>query len=208
MDHSKKYKVSEIYPTIQGEGLLAGTPVTLMRLAGCTVGCTWCDTPYAWGGGEEFTPHELVEKWKLTRETSDVVLLTGGEPGEQDLTPLMSALTSFGARVILETAGSSPGWLDSARLFDHICVSPKLQTAKWPLPECLRAAHELKFVLGETTAEQIDGFLHTHRTSVRGIPVFVQPQSGMKAHQQAAIVAARKYDWRLSLQTHKLLGIP
>jgi 7-carboxy-7-deazaguanine synthase len=201
-----KYKVSEIYPTIQGEGLLAGTPVTLLRLAGCTVGCSWCDTPYAWGGGDELTAHEVVEKWKLARETSDVVLLTGGEPGEQDLTPLVSALTSFGARVILESAGTSPGWLESARLFDHICVSPKLH--KPPLVECLRAAHELKFIIGDTSVTQIESFLFEHRVSVRDIPVFVQPQSGMRAHQQAAIAAARKYDWRLSLQTHKLLGIP
>lgn len=69
-------------------------------------------------------------------------------------------------------------------------------------------AHELKFIVGQTTAEQISEYLYKNKRFVRDAAVVVQPQSGMRAYQQAAIDAARKYGWRLSLQTHKLLGLP
>jgi 7-carboxy-7-deazaguanine synthase len=208
MDHLMRYKISEIYPTIQGEGLLAGTPCTLVRLAGCTVGCSWCDTPYAWPSDVEgISAADVAGRWKLARESSDFVLLTGGEPGEQDLLELAAMMTAFGARLLLESAGTAPGWLRATRFFEHICVSPKLGI-KEPLEDCLRAAHELKFIIGQTTAEEVRDFLHRNKNFVRDASVVVQPQSGMRAYQQAAIDAARKYGWRLSLQTHKLLGLP
>lgn len=206
MEISKKYKISEIYPTIQGEGLLAGTPCTLVRLAGCAVGCSWCDTPYAWSEGQEMSAADVAGRWKILRETSPFVLVTGGEPGEQELLGLAATMTAFGARLLLETAGTSPGWLAATRYFEHICVSPKLH--KPPMPECLRNADELKFIIGDTGAEEVSAFLYEQRHLVRDVPVLVQPQSGMKAHQQAAIASARKYGWRLSLQSHKLLGLP
>lgn len=179
----------------------------LLRLAGCSVGCRWCDTKYAWAGGREMGSGDIASEWKLKREFSDFILLTGGEPGEQDTLELAHMLTAFGARLLLETAGTAPGWLSSARYFEHICVSPKLGI-KPPLPECLREAHELKFIVGDITAEQIRSFLHEQKHNVRDVTVTVQPQSNMKEHTLAAVDAAKKNGWRLSLQTHKLLGLP
>lgn len=149
----------------------------------------------------------IAAEWKLRREFSDFVLLTGGEPGEQDLLELAVMLTGFGARLLLETAGTASGWLNSVRFFEHICVSPKIGI-KEPMPECLRAAHELKFIIGDTSADQVREYLYREKCNVAGVTVSVQPQSGQRAHQQAAIDAARKNGWRLSLQAHKLLGLP
>lgn len=152
-------------------------------------------------------PGSVASAWKLKREFSDFILLTGGEPGEQELLELAQMLTGFGGRLLLESAGTAAGWLPAVRYFEHICLSPKLGI-KPPLPECLRAAHELKFVLGDITPEQVKTFLYEQRHNVREVTVTVQPQSGMKAHTQLAIEASRKNGWRLSLQTHKLLGLP
>lgn len=179
----------------------------MIRLAGCTVGCSWCDTKYAWPKGEDMDAGSIAGKWKLVREYSDHILVTGGEPGEQDLSDLTHMLSAFGAQLLLETAGTAPGWLSSVRFFDHICLSPKIGI-KDPLSDCLLQADELKFVIGDVTAEHVREFLHKNKRLIKGAVVSVQPQSGKRAHTQEAVEAARKNGWRLSLQTHKLLGLP
>ncbi len=100
-------KVAETFVSIQGEGLMAGLPCFFIRLAGCNLRCTYCDTTYAYDGGEEKGIGELVAEWK--RSGLGLVQVTGGEPLLQEAsTPLMSSLIEAGAHVLLETNGSLP----------------------------------------------------------------------------------------------------
>ena len=86
------WKVSEIFYSIQGEGRHTGMPAVFLRMAGCSMGCDWCDTKYAFGAGQEMNNLQvLVELAKFPCKT---VIITGGEPAEQDLPTLISLLKS------------------------------------------------------------------------------------------------------------------
>ncbi len=212
------YEISEIYSTVQGEGMRAGTPVTLLRLQGCSVGCTWCDTKYSWPEKSSAAPSrwgEVVEMWKTTKRGTDWVLLTGGEPCQQDLTKLVEALTSFGARIMLETSGAFCGHLLCSDLIEHITVSPKLaRLEKFPvLHQSLQCADELKFVIqNERDVELVRAFVCkrevAHRVRMGLVTVSVQPEaSALETSMSVATEAAQMYGWRLSVQTHKLIGL-
>lgn len=100
-------RVTETFLSIQGEGDDTGWPCFFIRLAGCNLRCSYCDTRYAYQGGEERNVADLVEEWRKARVSR--VLVTGGEPLLQDGSIiLMDALLAAGARVILETNGSLP----------------------------------------------------------------------------------------------------
>jgi len=123
------YRVSEVFLSLQGEGPSAGTPAHFVRLQGCTVGCHWCDTKYAWdvGGGRELPAGRI---WSETRALGEAALLvvTGGEPLEHPgLTPLLEQALGRWPRVEVETSGIAPPPLSHARLF--YVVSPKLPAA-------------------------------------------------------------------------------
>ena len=100
-------RVSEIFTSIQGEGVSAGTPSVFVRLQGCRVGCTWCDTKYSWDArhGEAMTLEALLDRIKGAAMPN--VVVTGGEPLEHpDLVPLVAGIKALGLRVELETAGT------------------------------------------------------------------------------------------------------
>ncbi len=100
-------RVSEVFASIQGEGVTAGTPSVFVRLQGCAVGCAWCDTKYSWSptGGRETTLASLMAE--VTAAGCDNVVVTGGEPLEHPaFAPLVAALKQLGRRVEVETAGT------------------------------------------------------------------------------------------------------
>jgi 7-carboxy-7-deazaguanine synthase len=113
------YQVSEIFDAPQGEGHHIGTMSTFIRLQGCIVGCSWCDTKYTWGrGGEKMPLHKIMEQVHF-----DHVVITGGEPTQWDLGPLVAELKMLGCTVQIETSG-----LGQKPLPDHIdwvTCSPK-----------------------------------------------------------------------------------
>lgn len=140
-DPADRLLVSEIFgPTIQGEGPAAGRRAIFIRLAGCPVGCTWCDTRYSWDphAQDDQRPKTVRLVEDITSEvidragnTNTIVVITGGEPLAQAraLNPLVTQLRSSGRPVHLETAGVhdvSPTLLDQ---FELIVVSPKLSNA-------------------------------------------------------------------------------
>jgi 7-carboxy-7-deazaguanine synthase len=138
-------RVTELFHSLQGEGILSGTPSVFVRLAGCPLRCRWCDTKYAWdfAGGTDYALPDLIEQ--IQRWPCRFVVLTGGEPlvgPEQtprpDLAELTHRLRTLNKHITIETAGTLfiPD-LDC----DLMSISPKLRNSA-PSESALTAAHE------------------------------------------------------------------
>ncbi len=207
------YAVKECFYTLQGEGAQAGRPAVFLRFAGCNLWsgreqdraqavCNFCDTDFVgtdgMGGGKFATPEALAE-WVASRWPGGgkpYVVCTGGEPLLQLDEPAIAALHAHGFEVAVETNGTQP----APAGLDWICVSPKADA-----PVVLTKGHELKLVYPQPLAppERFAGLDFEH--------FFLQPLDGLQKnrHTRAAIDYCLAHpQWRLSLQTHKLLGIP
>lgn len=208
------YRVSEVYRTIQGEGARAGTPLVILRLQGCSVGCPWCDTKHSWPllGGKALSVGELVEEVEKAAQTLTTVLVTGGEPAEQDLGPLVDALhPQFDLH--LETSGTATGHMESRKLWDWVTVSPKanMPGGRPVVHDVLRAADELKFVIGKES--HVEDAVQLVKEAFGDLPIggpviSLQPLSASEKATKVCVDAALRLDWRLSLQQHKILGLP
>jgi len=209
------YAVKEIYYTLQGEGVQTGRAAVFCRFAGCNLWsgreegraeatCNFCDTDFVGtdgpGGGKFATPESLAgacrEQWRGNSGTPPFVVLTGGEPMLQVDEELIRALHRTGFEIAIETNGTLP----VPRAIDWICVSPKAGAAL-----VQRSGDELKLVypqdaLDPAQVERLD-FAH----------FLLQPMDrgeATPANLRAAIDYCRAHPkWRLSLQTHKLLGL-
>lgn len=211
-----EYRLSECYDTIQGEGFHAGTPMTLLRLQGCSVGCPWCDTKYSWPhvGKSKLGTKTAAEIVGLVRDAChrrypEWVMVTGGEPAEQDLTELAEALTGAGLKLALDTSGTASGHLESRRAWTWVCVSPKenMPGGKVILPEVIESADELRFVIGKPAhVEAMEAFIARHRVPWRTL-ISVQPLSQNKKATELCVETAMLHGWRLSLQQNKLMGL-
>lgn len=212
------YAVKEMYYTLQGEGAQAGRPAVFLRFAGCnlwtgreedraTAICSFCDTDFVGtdgpGGGKFKTAEALAQavakQWPSSQRKAPVrplVVCTGGEPLLQINKPLLDALHAEGFEVAIETNGTKP----APPGIDWVCVSPKAEA-----PVVLTEGDELKLVYPQETAmpERFAALNFTH--------YFLQPMDGpdVAEHTKAAIAyCLANPQWRLSLQTHKLLNIP
>jgi len=206
--------VKEMYYTLQGEGAHAGRAAVFCRFAGCNLWtgrepdraqavCTFCDTDFVGtdgpGGGKFTTATTLADAvashWPVQAGGMRYVVCTGGEPLLQVDAPLIEAFHARGFEVGVETNGTQP----APAGLDWICVSPKAGA-----PLVLTAGDELKLVYPQREPEAQPehlGFAH----------FFLQPMDGpARAANTAAAVAycLAHPRWRMSLQTHKLLGIP
>ena len=214
----RTYRVSEVYATIQGEGQLTGTPVVLLRLQGCTVGCPWCDTKHSWPLDAtrleklEHTPEEIFRLVRNVSHEEKWVLLTGGEPCEQSpLRPLVAELRKRW-RVMLETSGTDA--LDCPELIDHICCSPKanMPGGKGLIAKTLLDAHEVKFVVGKSedlskASDLVDKLgLRNDRVSLQ--PLGSKDRAAGDITTSLCMDWAAQRGWRVSIQTHKLIGVP
>jgi len=210
------YAVKEIYYTLQGEGVQTGRGAVFCRFAGCNLWsgreedraaatCSFCDTDFVGtdgpGGGKFATAEALAKAcravWRGNSGARPFVVLTGGEPMLQVDQVLIDALHAVDFEIAIETNGTLP----VPRTIDWICVSPK---AGAPLVQ--RSGDELKLVYPQEAIDPraLEGLDFTH--------FLLQPMdAGAKtpAHLAAAIDYCRAHPkWRLSLQTHKLLGLP
>ena len=134
--------VMEHFYTLQGEGFHQGSAAYFIRLAGCDVGCVWCDVKESWDASihPSYSIDQIVGFVKNAMP-SGIVVITGGEPLMHHLFSLTNALRSEGYRLHIETSGAHP----LSGNWDWICVSPK--KFKAPLPEVIQKADELKVVV-------------------------------------------------------------
>jgi 7-carboxy-7-deazaguanine synthase len=209
------YAVKEIYYTLQGEGAQTGRPAVFCRFAGCNLWtgreadraaaiCQFCDTEFVGtdgpGGGKFPSAAALARAiraaWPASMPGRPLVVCTGGEPLLQLDAPLVAALHGEGFEVAVETNGTqaAPAGLD------WICVSPKAGA-----PLALRHGHELKLVYpqGGAEPERFTGLDFQH--------FFLQPMDGPERERNTRLAidyCLTHPRWRLSLQTHKLLGLP
>ena len=205
--------VFEIYPSIQGESTHAGRPCTFVRLAACDLRCSWCDTPYAFTGGQKMRVDEVVARVAELRVP--LVELTGGEPLlQKDAVPLMARLLEAGHEVLLETGGH----LSVAdvpervvRIVDVKCPgSGEAARMHWPNLELLRPHDEVKFVLKDRADyEYARGVTAEHGLPRRAAAVLFSPVHGVLDPQAlAAWILEDHLTVRLQLQQHKYIWSP
>jgi organic radical activating enzyme len=194
--------VMESFYTIQGEGYHQGKAAYFIRLAGCDVGCVWCDVKESWD--EE--KHPLRKISEIVSEAASypgrMAVVTGGEPLLHDCSPLTSALHKAGFSTNIETSGSSP----LSGQWDWICLSPK--KFKAPLPEVVAMANELKVVIFNKSdfawAEKYAAQVPT------GCKLYLQPEWEKSAVVTPLIIEYIKQNpqWEFSLQIHKYIHVP
>jgi 7-carboxy-7-deazaguanine synthase (Cx14CxxC type) len=212
-----RYTVKEIFYTLQGEGANTGRPAVFCRFTGCNLWsgreedrasaiCTFCDTDFVGtngpGGGKFDTPRQLAaavaNHWPTlySPKAQPMVVCTGGEPLLQMDAPLVEALHEAGFEIAIETNGTRrpPAGID------WVCVSPKAGADL-----VLREGNELKLVFPQPGAEP-ERFERLEFSYF-----FLQPMDGPDRERNTRLAleyCLRHPQWRLSLQTHKILGIP
>jgi organic radical activating enzyme len=191
----------EQFLTLQGEGAWTGASAWFIRLAGCDVGCHWCDVKESWeASSDQHIPIEEMVKAAIESRT-DRVVITGGEPAMHDLGMLTRLLREAGLKIHMETSGAHP----FSGTFDWICLSPK--KFKAPRPEYYELAHELKVVVFNDSDFE---WAEQHASACKpDVQLFLQPEWSRHERMSEKILAYIRENprWRLSLQTHKYLGI-
>ena len=205
-------RVTEVFHSIQGESTWAGYPCTFIRLTGCPLRCTWCDTEYAFYGGSDVSLEAIVDR--VRSYSCPLVEVTGGEPlAQSECLPLLARLCDEGLTVLLETSGA----LETAGVDPraHIILDVKCPGSgmsdrmHWPNVERLRPHDEAKFVINdradyEWAKERVERFQIDRRCSVLFSPVF----GTMDPRQLAEWVLADRLPVRYQLQLHKLIWSP
>jgi 7-carboxy-7-deazaguanine synthase len=205
--------VVETFHSLQGEGLHAGRSAFFVRLAGCGVGCSWCDTKPSWQ--QEDHPRRTLADLAAEMTAADAAgaafaVITGGEPLEHNLGPLCAVLAEAtpSLPLHLETSGAAP--LQLSGRFAWITLSPKRHRP--PSPELLAACDELKVVVHEAADLDFAGAMAAQalasRREAAGPALLLQPGWNCRRGQELAIAFVRSHPaWRLSLQSHKWLGV-
>ncbi len=188
-------QLAEIFYSVQGEGTWTGTPAVFVRLAGCNLACAFCDTDYAlrFVAGID----DVVARVAAAGGDCPMVILTGGEPlAQTTATILIDALRADGRRVHIESNGTLAVTLPADV---WLTVSPKERLA----PAMAARANEAKLIVdGRVPTEWVDAF-------PPGTPIFLQPEGNKPANVALAYDAAKAGPerFRLSLQTHKFIGV-
>ncbi|MCS7005373.1 MAG: 7-carboxy-7-deazaguanine synthase QueE [Cytophagales bacterium] len=197
-----EYPVMEAFYTLQGEGVWSGHAAYFIRLAGCDVGCVWCDVKESWNASRH--PIKTVEQivFQALQYPARIAVITGGEPVMYNLNPLIYELQRVGFRCHLETSGAYP--LQGCP--DWICLSPK--KFKAPLAEYFEIAHELKIVVFHKSDLTWATELASHVKPTCAL--LLQPEWDKRNIVTPLIIEFIKQNpqWKISLQTHKYLHIP
>jgi 7-carboxy-7-deazaguanine synthase len=189
-------QLAEIFYSIQGEGTWTGTPAVFVRLAGCNLACDFCDTDYSLK--RLATVDDVVAEVRAAGGDCPTVILTGGEPLAQSETPtLVDALRSDGRRVHIESNGTIYTELPNDV---WLCVSPKERVDR----RMAARANEVKLIVDERVPEErLEPFAGKE-------PFLLQPEGNKPKNVRMALEYAKAHPrrFRLSLQTHKFIGIP
>jgi len=213
MGNGEALDIQEIFPTLQGEGPYVGWPAVFIRLGGCNLSCAFCDTQF-----EDFKPMRTLDILDRVQQFAtlngkricDLVVITGGEPMRQPISVLCEALLEADYLVQIETNGTLFRPLPYG--LDIVC-SPKISDTQYhPIREdLLERVTAFKFIISTTDARYAD--VPEVGQSSFNIPVYVQPMDELdetinKANLSQAMKLSMERGYRLSLQTHKILGIP
>lgn len=201
-------EVKSIFATLQGEGPYVGWPAVFIRLGGCNLACDFCDTEF-----EDFTQVPLADILArvktLAADRRSLTVITGGEPFRQNIAPLCAALLAAGMKVQIETNGTL--WRELPEEIDIIC-SPKHTGGGYaPVrPDLLPRISAFKFLISAQDSRYCR--VVEIGQSAWNTPVYVQPMDEYDparnaANRELAVKLAMEEGYRLSLQTHKLLGI-
>jgi organic radical activating enzyme len=193
--------VEEFY-TIQGEGFHTGKAAYFIRIGGCDVGCSWCDTKFSWDPSlHPVVPAEqIVENSSAFKATA--VVVTGGEPLMVNMDYLTGLLKRRGMETYLETSGAYP----LSGQWDWICLSPKKNAP--PQKGIFDVAHELKVIIA--TGEDLH-WAEENRSRVSATcKLFLQPEWSRRETILPVLIEYVKKDpeWMISLQSHKYMRIP
>jgi 7-carboxy-7-deazaguanine synthase len=223
-------QIAEIYKSLQGESSFAGLPCIFVRLTGCNLRCSWCDSEYTFTGGKKMSAEEIeAEVHRLTPPDSKgqkLVEVTGGEPmlQEREIVPLMQRLVDQGYTVLLETSGERP--LESVPKQVHKIVDVKCPHSGAPDTfhmenlAALTDRDELKFVISDRSDyEFARAFVSEHKAPVKDIlfsPAFRKDARGERSADQCLLDPQTLAQWmledgleaRLSLQLHKFVWAP
>ena len=192
----------EMFYSLQGEGYHQGKAAYFIRLAGCDVGCVWCDVKESWDASKHpvLSIEEIVTS--ALAHPARLAIITGGEPLLYNLDALTTALKKVGFEVNIETSGSSP----MSGKWDWVCLSPK--KFKAPLTESIQAASELKVVIFNTHDFE---WAETYAKQVApNCKLYLQPEWD-KSNQITPLVIdyiKAHPKWELSAQLHKYIQVP
>jgi 7-carboxy-7-deazaguanine synthase len=215
--------ITEIFKSIQGEGTRAGLPCIFVRLTGCNLRCTWCDTAYAFHGGKKMSVDEVLARVdELAGEAVPLIELTGGEPLlQEEIYPLAEKLLVAGYTVMIETSGERfVGRLprEVIKIVDVKCPdSGEADTFEMKNLEAIGSSDEVKFVLStRRDYEFAREFTRQHKLAerVRAVlfsPVFDDPEGkwqGLESQTLVEWILADGLPVRLGLQLHKFVWDP
>ncbi|MBC5821152.1 MAG: 7-carboxy-7-deazaguanine synthase QueE [Candidatus Eremiobacteraeota bacterium] len=192
----KMLALAEIFYSVQGEGAWVGTPAVFVRLAGCNLNCRFCDTDYSVKAF--LTAEQIVARVRELGGECPMVILTGGEPlAQRESSDLITALRADGRRVHIESNGSVPVELPPDV---WLTVSPKERLH----PAMAARANEVKLIVDGRVPEEWLGHFEA-----RSVPTFLQPEGNKRSNIALAVEAAKRDPrrFRLSLQTHKFIGV-
>ena len=195
--------VMEQFLTLQGEGYHTGKSAVFIRLAGCDVGCVWCDVKESWDAEK----HPVLSVSEIVKKTldyrTDFVVITGGEPTLYDLTILVDTLKKQNKYVAIETAGTNP----LPDNIDWVCFSPK--KFKKPHPSIYQKVNELKVVVYHPSDLKW-AIEHADKVVNNDAHFYIQPEWSRSDEHLPLVLSFLNENphWRLSLQTHKFLNIP
>jgi 7-carboxy-7-deazaguanine synthase len=221
-------QITEIYKSLQGESTYAGLPCIFVRLTGCNLRCTWCDSEYTFQGGVKMSPEQVLSEVRRLSPDGGLVEITGGEPmlQQREVVPLMHSLLERRYKVLLETSGERP--LDAVptgvvKIVDVKCPdSGEGETFRLENLEALTANDELKFVLSSRKDYDFAcDFVHSHNLAykVNAIlfsPAFRKNATGARDTSHCLLDPQELAEWmiadgvpaRLGLQLHKFIWDP
>jgi 7-carboxy-7-deazaguanine synthase len=221
-------QITEIYKSLQGESTYAGLPCVFVRLTGCNLRCTWCDSEYTFQGGRKITSEQVLSEVIKLSPGGGLVEITGGEPmlQERELVPFMQQLLDHGYQVLLETSGERPLErvpAEVVKIVDVKCPgSAEGDTFNIENLAALTQKDEVKFVLSSRTDYEFAcDFVRRHNLAVKVnavlfSPVFRKEATGARDSSHCLLDPQELAEWmladnipaRMGLQLHKFIWDP
>ncbi len=201
-------KIAEIFTSLQGEGLTSGYPTIFIRLAGCNLSCSYCDTPASRQGGTDMNVSEVATGALLQKPP--YVCITGGEPllQKDEVAELARQLIKAGKMVSIETNGTVP--FDDLPSDISICMDVKCPSSgefsNINLLSDLKSTDSVKFVVGtDDDLQYAEKVIMSHPTKAE---IFISPIYGTDYQRIASHILSRNLPARMQLQLHKFIGLP